>query len=553
MHIDLLSDAPDSVAADVAVIGGGAAGITMARRLLAGGRSVVLLESGGLDWEAAIADLNDGESVGRDYYDLRDARLRFFGGTTAIWGGRCAEFDPIDFARRSWVPHSGWPFAVETLRPYYAEARAALGLRPQVPDAAELGGVLARLSRAELATPLWSFDDQFDRFSFARCRDLVDHPRCTVVTHATVREIVAAPSGRGIERLDVVALSGRRLQVRAGHHVLAAGGIESPRLMLASRSVMSRGLGNGHDLVGRFFMEHPHARGGRIVDGAAWQLLAAFQKRELNGEKLAALLAPSAALQAREGLLNTSLTIAGRRPEEAQEALLMRAYLHAKHRTAPTRQGRSLWKLTKRVVNQAQALSDPFRPWLLNRLGRLDVALVVRAEQAPNPASRVMLADDVDAAGVPRVKLDWRTSPIDKHSIAGLVAALGRETERLGLGRVEPAPWLGDSARDWATDPLISSHPIGGYHHMGTLRMADSPRAGVTDAFGRVHGIDNLHVAGSALFPTSGWANPTLTIIALAMRTADSILGQFGRSLPSDQDALDLPRQAGAGSGQWMR
>lgn len=541
MHIDLLSDAPDSITADVAVIGGGAAGITMARRLLAGGRSVVLLESGGLDWDAAIADLNDGESVGQDYYDLRDARLRFFGGTTAIWGGRCAEFDPIDFAQRDWVPHSGWPFGAETLRPYYAEARAALGLRPQVPDAAELGGLLAQFSRAELATPLWSFDDQFDRFSFARCRDLVEHPRCTVVTQATVREIVATPSGRTIERLDVVAMSGRRLQVRAAHHVLAAGGIESPRLMLASRSVMPRGLGNGYDLVGRFFMEHPHARGGRIVDGAAWQLLAAFQKRQLNGEQLAALVAPSAALQAREGLLNTSLTIAGRRAEGGQEALLMRAYLHAKHRTEPTRSGRTLWKFTKRIVNQAQALSDPLRPWLLNRMGQLDVALVVRAEQAPNPASRVMLADETDALGVPRVKLDWRTSPLDKHSVAGLVSALGRETERLGVGRVEPAAWLADASREWATDTLISSHPIGGYHHMGTLRMADSARSGVTDAFGRVHGLANLHIAGSALFPTSGWANPTLTIIALAMRTADAILGQAGRVLPGVCEA-DAPR-----------
>ena len=123
MLIDFGAGSPDLFEADVAVIGAGAAGITMARRLLAGGKSVILLESGGLDYEAATADLNAGENVGEPYYDLDKARLRMFGGTTAIWGGRCAELDPIDFERRAWVEHSGWPFGIDELRPSYAAAR----------------------------------------------------------------------------------------------------------------------------------------------------------------------------------------------------------------------------------------------------------------------------------------------------------------------------------------------------------------------------------------------------------------------------------------------
>jgi choline dehydrogenase-like flavoprotein len=130
---------------------------------------------------------------------------------------------------------------------------------------------------------------------------------------------------------------------------------------------------------------------------------------------------------------------------------------------------------------------------------------------------------------MPRPVLDWRTSAIDVDSVAGLVSALGRELHRLGLGTVEPAAWLNDASRAWQTDPLISTHPIGGYHHMGTTRMADSPREGVTDGTGRVHGLDNLYVAGSSLFPTSGWANPTLTIVALALRTADHIAARLKR------------------------
>jgi choline dehydrogenase-like flavoprotein len=135
----------------------------------------------------------------------------------------------------------------------------------------------------------------------------------------------------------------------------------------------------------------------------------------------------------------------------------------------------------------------------------------------------VTLTEEVDATGVPRVALDWRLSQIDARSVAILVRTLGHELKRLGLGRVEPAEWLANGAGGWRTDPLISSHPIGGYHHMGTTRMSDDPGQGVTDGDGRVHGIGNLYVGGSSLFPTGSWANPTLTIVALALRTADRI------------------------------
>jgi choline dehydrogenase-like flavoprotein len=190
---------------------------------------------------------------------------------------------------------------------------------------------------------------------------------------------------------------------------------------------------------------------------------------------------------------------------------------------------------SKQASHMVLRYSEPLRPWLLHKLGKLDVALVVRAEQAPNPDSRVMLAQATDALGVPRVKLDWRTSSLDRVSVAGLVNALDTEFRRLGLGEVEPAPWLADTSEKWQVDPLISAHPIGGFHHMGATRMSSDPRQGVTDSHGRIHGIANLYVAGSSLFPTSGWANPTLTIIALALRTADAISsGTVTRNIQSE-------------------
>lgn len=457
--------------------------------------------------------------------------MRLFGGTAAIWGGRVAELDPIDFEKRDWVPHSGWPISYRDLREYYREARAQFGLAPNAPGADDLraaGVDLPAFNHERLDLKLWGFDPRPDRFSFASCRDLRRHARCSVFTHATATEIQTDAVASRVTGLTVRSTTGRSATFRARHYVLAAGGIENPRLLLASRSVMTGGLANEHGLVGRFFMEHPHARGGRIVTRQTWSLLNAFGKRhKAQGTPIAALIGASAALQASEGILNTSLTIAPRQPKGHSQFWGMRAYNRVKHDLAPTRRARGLWQATKKGVHLAQSVVDPARPWLLHKLGFVDLALLVRAEQAPNPESRVMLADTTDKLGVPRVKLDWRLSELDVHSVERLVAALGTETERLGLGRVEPAEWLSGPERRWRTDPLISAHPIGGYHHIGTTRMADSPREGVTDSDGRVHGLANLYVAGSSLFPTSGWANPTLTIVALALRTADGISKEF--------------------------
>jgi choline dehydrogenase-like flavoprotein len=372
---------------------------------------------------------------------------------------------------------------------------------------------------------------RFNRFAWDSCRDLADHPRCEIFLHATATSIEAAQSGRGVEKLLVRSLHGGALTVRARIFILASGGLENARLLLASRSVMPAGLGNGHDIVGRYFMEHPHARGGRIADAKAWPLLKAFGRRHrIAGRDVAALIAPAAALQAKESILNSSLTIVARQPERAAQFWGMRAYSALKHDMAPTRAGRGLWIATKRAAGLAQRIVDPLRPWLLHKAGRLDIALLVRAEQAPNPDSRLTLGSETDALGMPRMKLDWRLSEIDVRSVGGLVRALGDESRRLGLGSVEPSSWLSGNA--WKTDPLISAHPIGGYHHMGTTRMSDDPRAGVTDGGARVHGIANLYVAGSSLFPTSGWANPTLTIVALALRTADHVSAELAAPAP---------------------
>ncbi|WP_081997258.1 FAD-dependent oxidoreductase [Sphingopyxis fribergensis] len=523
---------------EICVIGAGAAGIALTRRLLAAGHEVLLLESGGRDFEAATADLNAGSNIGEDYYPLHDARMRFFGGTTAIWGGRCAELDPIDFERRDWVPHSGWPIGRDDLAPYYAQARPMFGLsdrRFEVADLRAAGVPVPQFRDHLLHTPIWTFDPRFNRFTLDACADMQAHPRCHIICHASVVGI--AQRAGSVQCLEARSLKGGRVMVIADIVVLAAGGIENARLLLASH------IGNDNDQVGRYFMEHPHARGGRIVGGDSWNLLKSFARRHrVAGQDVAALVTPAAALQRREGILNSSLTIVARQPARAAQFVGMRAYGSLKHDIAPTRRGRALWMATKKAANWAQQHIDPARPWLLHKAGLADIALLVRAEQAPNPESRITLGSEIDALGVRRVNLDWRLSDLDKRSVTGLVRALDEEISRLEIGRVEAADWLAEDGPNWQTDPLISSHPIGGYHHIGTTRMSYTPRTGVVDADGRVHGVSNLYIVGSSTFPTAGWANPTLTIVALALRTADRISAMLAkRHRGSETSRVTLP------------
>lgn len=527
MHIDLDTyDGASELATEICVIGSGAAGITMTRRLLQRGHSVTLLESGGIDYEPATASLNAGTNLGDEYYDLEDARLRFFGGTSAIWGGRIAQLEPMDLQHRSWVPHSGWPIQWQDLERYYPQARRAFGISEQMLSARELdmsGVTLPEFDPSKLEFGIWDFDSRFNRFQFKSCDDLFLDPLCTVFTHATATALMLNPQGNAVDTVTVRSLAGRSINLAASVIVLAAGGIENARLLLASRSVAPNGVGNDHDLVGRYFMEHPHARGGHVTGHAAWMLLNAFGRRHrVRKREVAALIKPSPVEQEKRAILNTSVTITARQPASAKQTLGMRLYSNLKHSVAPTQRGRALWMSTKKFANWAQHISDPLRPWLLYKLGRRQIALLIRAEQAPNPQSRVVLTDQRDALGMPRIALDWHLSSLDIHSVGGLVDLLDQELRRLGLGRAISAEWLRTGV-SWQTDPLVSAHPIGGYHHMGTTRMSDNPRDGVTDASGKVHGVANLYVTGSSLFPTSGWANPTLTIVALALRSADRI------------------------------
>jgi choline dehydrogenase-like flavoprotein len=512
---------------EVCVVGAGAAGITLARRLAASGIEVCLLESGGADYEKPSQDLASGESIGFSYYPLAESRLRLFGGTTAVWGGRVVELDPIDFERRSWIEHSGWPFGKETLAPYYAEAMRSLDFDTSMRGEKiwnEIGLNPPGFDSKLLRTDFFQFDEQFERYTLRRCGDLVESAKVHVLLHATVLEIQADSEGTEIESVRIGNLAGGRGVVRAKTFVLATGGLEVPRMLLNSRGVHREGLGNREDLVGRFFMEHPHARAGRVHARKMWKALHILPRTHRhNGFRYAALGRASEALQERYGVLNSSFTLALRRHPVTRIPLGKRLVNAVKWKVPHDHRGRSVWWMQKQIKRVIAEHIGMWNRWAIARSGAQGLYVVARAEQAPNPDSRIVLSEELDPFGLPKMALDWRFLEVDKRSLSVLMGALDHELNRLGIGRVEASPWLADESTPWEVDPLVSNHPIGGFHHMGTTRMAASAKHGVVDADCRVHGLGNLYIAGSSVFPTGGWANPTLTILALSLRLGDHL------------------------------
>jgi len=513
VHVDART-LPDGsvIEGDLCIIGAGAAGISIALEWIGSSRTVLLLEGGGFAFEQKMQDLYRGTNAGLPYYPLDAARLHYFGGTTGHWAGFCSTLDPLDFEERTWVPDSGWPITRADLDPFYGRAHRLLELGPYEYDAAQWqrrdpAMVPLPLDAGIAWTKIWQFSPP-TRFG-TRYRDaIVAAPNVRLYTHANVCEVVANESVAAVDDLRARTLEGKEHRVRARHYVLACGTIQNARLLLASNARIAAGLGNSHDLVGRYFMEHLEMPSGQLLLTARQPPSMSMYSFEFAKTKARGELALSPASQRAGQLLNATVSLT----PATLEAPPMSTFEQFPPDSMPSFRGVARADTAPRVAkpNGPPPRAAPERPRLF--------ALLTRQEQAPNPESRVRLVPERDAMGMPRVQLDWRLTALDRRSFRGFYAVLGRELGRRGIGRVR--------MHEWVLEPDTSAWPKslgGGWHHMGTTRMHPDPRRGVVDASCRVHGLANLYVAGAAVYPTAGCANPTLTLVALSLRLSDHL------------------------------
>jgi choline dehydrogenase-like flavoprotein len=480
---------------DLAIVGGGPAGISMALALANTPLRIVLLESGGMTFDAKTQALYDGSEVGAPYLTLEASRLRCLGGGTNIWGGWCRPMDNIDFEERSWMPYSGWPFGREALEPYYPRAQLLCEAGPFIYDDAvkwsrEQGPTIT-LGDGGVVTRWFQFSKMRDsvlptHFGDRYAEDLKRVPRLATYLHANVTRLGLDSGGAKINELDVATLSGRKFKVKPRAIVLATGAVEIARLMLASNDVMPTGVGNAHDLVGRYFADHPIPRDTAtlvLFDGK----LASFylHNQMIHGAIMRAGLFPSEKYRRAKAAMDSSTTI----ENETKLDDLSKAALAA----------------------TAAALG-------VDAGNAVAFSLGGGCELTPDPERRFTLNAERDALGMPKLKLHMRIADTDFAHFRETLKELGRQllASRTGMLRLNlkaRGQWLDEL--DW------------GNHHMGTTRMHVDPRKGVVDANLLVHGVANLFVAGSSVYPTYGAVNPTLNLLALALRLADHLKGHL--------------------------
>lgn len=501
----------DRVDADVCIVGAGAAGISLAREFDDSGLNVVVVESGGLDYEAPVQELYRGELIGRDYYPLHVTRLRMFGGSTAHWGGFSRIFDDMDFERRPWVEGSGWPFGLDELRPYYARAQRLCELGPldyETERWERPGFEGLPLNGSQLQTGVFQ-NSTPTRFGEVYREQLGSSRTVRVLLHATALEVSLHPDGRRVDSMRLGNLSGKRFEVTARRYVLALGGLENPRLLLNSTSVQRKGIGNQADLVGRYFMEHPIMETGELLLTRPDAPADIYRRRTIEGTPVQGFVtARHETLRTRKmlncGMLLKSLNWA----DSSDGAMSVREIMES---FGERRMPDGLLDHVSNIVTDIDGVvSATYNKLRSHRL----FEVVYWAESVPNPDSRVRLTDKKDAFGKPRISLDWRLTAQDRLNLHAMHRLVGEELGRTGLGRLHLSF---DPEQGWPAE-LRGSH-----HHMGTTRMAEDPGRGVVDADCRVHGVDNLYVSGSSVFPTAGQANPTLTLVALALRLADHL------------------------------
>lgn len=559
---------------DICIVGSGPAGISLALTLSGQGLSIILLESGRMEAAESTQALYAGEVVDARLHSPPDKyRHRGFGGSTAIWGGRCMPFDPIDFEQREYIPGSGWPISYDEVARHYPAANEWV-------EAGEFEYSGRRAFKGKLPPLIKGFDntavltDNIERFScpthFARRYEkrLQQAGDIDVLLSANCTSIRLSDDGKRVREVEVSTLAGNRFSVAAKTTVLAVGGIETARLLLASRDVASAGIGNKHDVVGRYYMCHiagtlgllaVHGGTDRVHHGYGVTDEGIYCRRRMS-------LSPSE--QKRLGLANMTarlhfqrITDPAHRSGVLSGLFLARRFISYEYgKRLNSDDAASFWRSVGHLRNVVTDPLDTLR-FLWNWVTKRTLAerkfpsvvlenrtncfsLDIHCEQIPLRESRITLSDSTDALGVPQICVDWRFCEDDIASVRRTLDVFSAEFRKSGV-----ASFDFDSQKLEEELTLFGAY---GGHHIGTARMGSDVQTSVVDSNCKVHDVENLFIAGSAVFPTSSQANPTLTIIALAVRLAEHLKNRFNPVAPggsnSQAESISSGNVASAGA-----
>lgn len=545
-----------ALSAHLVVVGAGPAGIVTALEVAEAGFDVLLVESGGSGYDAETQALGDAAAWDRTLHaPMSIATRRQIGGASAIWGGRCVPYDPVDFDHRPWVTDSGWPVSYEELAPYFQRACDWLVCGRAVFDATQTGclpqSIVPGLRNDEVRTSAlerWSLPTQFGREYVDRLRD---SPRLRLVTGLTCTEIVTGSGDEEVNHLVCRTLEGRKVEVSGRRLVIACGGLETTRLLLASRRRDGRALGNHSDHLGRWYMGHLEGVVANVRLATPPRDTIYGFERDLDGVYVRRRISFSREFQRAEGLPNITawlvhpeladprhrsgvlsfayLTLASPLGRFLAPEALRRAMTGERVPGVPHGIGEKgpiaehLRNLARDAVPATRFVVEFGAKRFLAR-GRRAPGFAVynreniyplqyHAEHRPHRDSRVVLAEDRDAVGMPKLRIDIRFDDVDVEGVVRAHVHWNEYLRRHGAGRIE---YLVEDVPE-----AVRRRLGGGFHQTGTTRMSARAEDGVLDRDLAVHGLTTLHVASSSAFPTSSQANSTFMLVVFALRLAD--------------------------------
>ena len=520
MILDLDAVSAPAIRPRVIVLGAGAVGIILSVALARKGISVLLCESGGRTVEPQAQALNDAVVKGRPHAGIAEGRARVLGGTTTLWGGQLISFRDIDFRARPWLGLDGWPITRTDVTPYYEAAAEMLGLQTAIDDDTQVWHALG-LPRPDLGPNIelvltrWLKEPNLARAFQA---DLHDNPNLTVLLHASATGFVPGSANGEIRAVEIRSPGGRTTELEADHFVMATGTIEASRLMLAAASARPTLPWADNPNVGAAFQDHLDLCAGKLLPMDKKRFSETFDNIFIKGFKYNPKMTLSPWVQESLGITNIAgnFAFASSLTEHLSN---LKMFIRAVRRGVLPPNLRSLPK-------HLSALASIWWPLVVRYLkdrrifnpADLGISLWIHCEQKPLASSRITLDPfRRDANGVPLAALDWRVDGVEINSAAAFCERLAAELERQGLARLIVDP------RILSRDPAILNEARDTNHHCGGLCMSADMERGVVDVNCKVHGTTNLHVAGAAVFPSSSFANPTFTAMALALRLGDRI------------------------------